>query len=44
MLRMLYPKGAATQMNAFLLKNYMEMELSEMPVPSYGADEVLVSV
>jgi L-iditol 2-dehydrogenase len=41
---MLYPKGAATQMNALLLKNYMEMELTEMPVPSYAADEVLVRV
>jgi L-iditol 2-dehydrogenase len=31
-------------MNALLLKNYMDLELIEMPVPEIKADEVLVQV
>jgi L-iditol 2-dehydrogenase len=31
-------------MNALLLRNYLELELTEMPVPEPGPDEVLVRV
>lgn len=31
-------------MNALLLRNYMELELTEMPVPEPGPDDVLVRV
>ena len=31
-------------MNALLMKNYMELELTEMPQPQVGPDDVLVQV
>src|SRR5512146_1899504 len=31
-------------MNALLLKNYLEMELADMPMPEIGPDDLLVRV